>query len=603
MLTCLKIRSFAIIDALEVDFGPGLNVVTGETGAGKSILVDALGLVLGEKARPELVRTGAPQAEVEALFDLSSDAELCERLRAAGIDTDGELVVRRIVSGGSGARSRAYVNGVLTTQSQLAELAAGLVDVSSQHEHQTLVDPVAQLEHLDAFARLGPKVAAMREAHAAHRAAEGALREVRARVDGRAEREDFLRYQQKELDELAPRAGEIKVLEVERERLRHAEKLIAASSGAEEALYARDGSVSEELSAIAARVQAAADLDASLSPMAQLLETARAQIEDAARELGAYGRSVSLDPERLSEVEERLHRLQRLSKKHGVGLEADPAGALESKLAAIRAELSTFESSESVIEAHELETKKALRAAQAIAAELTKKRTESARILEAAVTNELRALGMSSATLSIQVAPVSSTELGPTGADRIEFLFAPNAGEEARPMRRIASGGELSRTMLALKHSLAGLSVAGLSVFDEVDTGVGGAVAEVMGRKIAEVARHHQVLCVTHLAPIAVYADRHFVVQKLIEGGRTKSTLTALAEPQRVEEIARMIGGITVTQKTREAAQELLDGAAAGRGASTTDGPADRPGDGTPRTATVRGGKPRGRVTTGVVEG
>lgn len=575
MLTCLKVRSFAIIDELEVEFGPGLNVVTGETGAGKSILVDALGLVLGEKARPELVRTGAPQAEVEALFDLSSDAALCERLRAAGIETDGELVVRRIVSaGGSGGRSRAYVNGVLTTQGQLAELAAGLVDLSSQHEHQTLVDPVVQLEHLDAFAQLGPRVLAMGQAHAALAEVERALREVQAQVDGRAEREDFLRYQLKELEELAPEAGEISKLEVERERLRHAEKLIAASSGAEEALYARDGSVSEELSAISAKVLAAAELDPSLMPLANLLEAARTQVEDAARELGAYGRSVSLDPERLGEVEDRLHRLQRLSKKHGVSLEADPAGALEAKLTAIRAELGTLDASESVIAEHEAKVAKSRAAAQAIAGELTTKRTAAAAELSKLVTKELRALGMSNATLGIQM---SVAGLGPTGADRLEFLIAANAGEEARPLRRVASGGELSRTMLAIKHSLAGLSVAGLSVFDEVDTGVGGAVAEVMGQKIAEVARHHQVLCVTHLGPIAVYGDRHFVVAKEVENGRTKSTLTALSPSDRVDEIARMLGGINVTQKTREAAQELLDGAANSRAGTATGTPKKSP--------------------------
>jgi DNA repair protein RecN (Recombination protein N) len=560
MLTCLKVRSFAIIDELEIEFGPGLNVLTGETGAGKSILVDALGLVLGEKARADLVRTGAPHAEVEALFDLSSDHLLCERMRAAGIETDGELVVRRIVSAGAG-RSRAYVNGVLTTQTQLAALAAGLVDLSSQHEHQSLVDPAAQLEHLDAFAQLGGKLEAMGLAHQALDAAQARLRELKAQLEGRAEREDFLRYQLKELEELAPEEGELSKLEAERERLRHAEKLIAASSGAEEALYARDGSISEELAQIAHRVRAAADLDAELAPLAVSLENARAQIEDVARELGSYGRSVSLDPERLGEVEDRLHRLQRLGRKHVLAHEGDIGGALAGKLALIRQELDTLDRSEVVLGSAERDVLEAQKAATAIASELTAKRTEAAKKLGKAVTKEIRALGMSSATVSIEVGLRAS--IGAKGIDRIELLIAPNAGEEPRPLRRIASGGELSRTMLAIKSSLAGISEAGLSVFDEVDTGVGGAVAEVMGQKLAEVARHHQVLCVTHLAPIAVYADRHFVVSKQVEAGRTRSTLTELDRGARVEEVARMLGGLTVTKKTREAASELLEGARA----------------------------------------
>lgn len=562
MLTCLKVRSFAIIDELEIDFGPGLNVLTGETGAGKSILVDALGLVLGEKARPELVRAGAQQAEVEALFDLSSDHALCERLRAAGIEIDEELVVRRIVA--AGGRSRAYVNGVLTTQGQLASLAAGLVDLSSQHEHQSLLEPGAQLEHLDAFARaaspkVGELLAAMQEAFARLAQAEAALKDVRAQVEGRAEREDFVRFQLKELDELDPVEGEGPKLEVERERLRHAEKLIAASAGAEEALYARDGSVSEELSKIAEKVADAAELDPELAPLAQMLEAARSQIEDAARELGAYGRGVSLDPERLGEVEDRLHKIQRLSRKHGLGGEADPAGALSAKRVALRSELGTLERSESAIAEAESAASEARAQAQAIARELTVARTEAAKKLGKSVTRELRALGMAGASVSIEMS--ARAELGEHGGDRVELLIAANAGEEARPLRRIASGGELSRTMLAVKHSLAGVSVAGLSVFDEVDTGVGGAVAEVMGRKLAELSRRHQVLCVTHLAPIAVYADRHYVVSKTVENGRTKSTLSALDKKTRVDEVARMLGGLNVTKKTREAASELLEGA------------------------------------------
>jgi len=572
MLSVLRVRQLAIIDELEVVFGSGLNVLTGETGAGKSILVDALQLVLGGRARPELVRTGAPQAEVEALFDLGDDPATLDRVRAAGVEVEGaELIVRRVVT--AQGRSRAYVNGHLTTQTQLEALAAGLADISSQHEHHRLLEPSVHLDCLDAFGRLEGRRDALGEAFVALEAADRALTEARARVSGRGEREDLLRFQLKEIDEVNPQPGELASLAAERERLRHAEKLARAAGEAEEALYTRDGAMLDELSTLVNRLEEAGRVDAQLAPIAEALESARAQLEEAARDLGHYARDVRVDPQRLGEVDERMHRVQRLVRKYGGlsgALPDDAEARVRDHRAAAAAELAALGSAEEQITALEAARATAFAAAAGIARAMSSARREVAGALGTAVSAELVSLGMGGASVWVRVTPieggrsdlqVDGARLTAGGLDRAEFLISPNRGEEARPLRKVASGGELSRTMLAIKRVLAGLGPAGLYVFDEVDTGVGGAVSEVIGRKLREVARHHQVLCITHLAPIAVYADRHFLVRKDVVGERTRSEIVGLAAPERLEEVARMLGGLTITKKTRQAAAELLHGA------------------------------------------
>jgi DNA repair protein RecN (Recombination protein N) len=576
MLSILRVRQLAIIDELEVVFGPGLNVLTGETGAGKSILIDALQLVLGARARPELVRTGAAQAEVEALFDVGRQPQVLARLRAAGIEApDGELLIRRVVN--AQGRSRAYVNGTLATSTQLAGLAAGLADISSQHEHHSLVDPATHLDYLDAFGGLEGLRAQVAEAYRELQARAQTLAEAEKRARGREEREDVLRFQIREIAELDPRVGEIAALSAERERLRHADKLARAAGAAEDALYARDGAICEELAHLASKIAEAAQIDPRLSGAASAIDAARAQLEEAARELGHYARGVMLDPERLVEVEERLHRLARLARKYAGGASENVEEAILAYRARAEAELAALAEAEERIAEAEAAHSEALARAAALARELSAKRRRAAGELGVAISEELGSLGMGGAQVQVRVAPleggrgetiVDGARLSASGIDRAEFLIAPNKGEEARPLRKIASGGELSRAMLAIKRVLSGLVLAergpaGLYVFDEVDAGVGGAVAEVIGRKLKEVARHHQVICITHLAPIAVYAERHFLVRKDVIGERTRSSIVALSEGERIEEIARMLGGITITQKTRDAAAELLRNARA----------------------------------------
>ncbi|MBK8170365.1 MAG: DNA repair protein RecN [Sandaracinaceae bacterium] len=560
MLTCLRVRDFAIIDSLEVTLGPGLSVVTGQTGAGKSILINALSLLLGGRANPDMVRSGAESAEVEACFDLEQDAALVARLEAAGIGPEEELIVRRVIS--ANGRSRAYINGRLATSTQLAEVAVGLADISSQHEHHTLVDPKTHLDYLDAHARLLDSRTEMTRAYEALALASRALSEIRTREQGRLEREDLLRFQVREIDELGIAVDEESVLRDERERLRHAEKLSGTAGRAEDALYTADGAICEALGKITHEIDEAARLDSSLLKIAAELSKSRVELEDVARELGRYARSVTSDAERLAEVEERLDRLNRLKRKYG--------GSVESILLhrdTAKAELETLERFEEERERLARIHVEALNNARQLAKTLSEKRRAGAKKLGVAITKELRSVGMGDATVEVALAAWDSREgelaidgarVTATGMDRAEFLIAPNLGEEARPIHRIASGGELSRAMLAIKRVLAGLGTAGLYVFDEVDAGVGGAVAEVIAQKLKEVSKHHQVLCITHLPQIAVYGDTHFHVAKEVVKDRTRSTITKLSNKERREEIARMLGGLTITTKTRAAAAEML---------------------------------------------
>jgi DNA repair protein RecN (Recombination protein N) len=563
VLTSLQVRDLAIIDSVELTFGDGLNVVTGETGAGKSILVDALSLALGARGVPELVRTGASQLEVCAIFGVPGNAALREKLTAAGIEWEDELVVRRIVSSErSGGRSRAYINGRLVSLAQLVQLSAGLADVTSQHEHQSLTDPAGHLALLDASAKLESLRADVGRAYAslaeATHALDTLLRELRQRTD----REDLLRYQVKEIDELGLDDKDEAAIVAERDRLRHAARLRDGSAEVENLLYSGDRAVIDQLGDASGTLGELAKLDATLAPAAESVLQAREKVEEAARLIGRYARSVHADPERLAELDEGLQRLSRLKRKYGSTLEA----VLEFRARAAE-ELSNLEHGEARVAELERSVEAARDRAATVARALSEKRKKAAQTLGAAISRELSSLGMGGARVVVDVTPTSpsSGELGidgarllPSGIDRVEFLIAPNKGEEPRALRKIASGGELSRALLAIKRVLTEVGNAGLYVFDEVDSGVGGAVAEVIGQKLKAIAQRNQVVVITHLAQIAVYADRHFVVGKRIVGDRTVSEVRALSEKERTEEIARMLGGLKVTDRTRAAAKEMI---------------------------------------------
>ena len=563
MLTCLRVRSFAIIDEVEVNLGPGLNVVTGETGVGKSILVSALHLVLGARARPEVVRAGAEQAEVEALFSVDRQ-RLSGRLQAMGLDADDELLVRRTVL--PQGRSRAYINGHLATATQLVELSAGLVDICSQHEHHTLVDPTSHLEHLDSFGDLSALRAQVNACFADAADAAAALSAARESLRDRGEREDRLRYQLAEIEKLAPEPGEEERLRLERERLGHAERLAQAAAGGEHRLYSADDAVCSTLERVAQELRQASRHDAALGELAERVEVTATELAEVARDLGAYTRGLDAEPGRLAEVEERLHALRGLARRYGGSLQAVLDHAAQA-----RQELALLDDVEGRVDQLERLLDRALGAATTVARALSAARHEHARALGQAISGELSGLGMGDARVVVEVAPVGEARPGelaldgarltPSGIDRAEFLIAPNPGEEPKALRRVASGGELSRALLALKCVIGGVDPDGLYVFDEVDAGVGGAVAEVIGQKLRAISRGHQVLCITHLPQIAAYADRHFRVEKAVSQGRTRSRIVQLGEAERREELARMLGGIEVSDASRRAADALLQAA------------------------------------------
>jgi DNA repair protein RecN (Recombination protein N) len=563
VLTCLRVRSFAIIEALEVELDAGLNIVTGETGAGKSILVDALQLVLGARGRPEVVRTDADAAEVEALFDLSGQTEVLQSLRDQGVETDGELLIRRVVT--STGRTRAYVNGRLVTLAQLKEVTKGLADISSQHEYHSLADARHHLSYLDAFANHGALLDEVGQAYAAFSEAAARLEEVVTEERGKADREDLLRYQVDEIESLREALESEEALLVERERLRHAERLRTASGEAEAQLYSDDDSICGAIARIAGSLEQASTFDPSLEPIATQVREALLQLEDAASELGSYAQDLSFDPARLGTLEDELDRLSRVKRKYGST--SEEVLAYRNHAAA---ELDALERYEERLDRHQRDLDEALEEASRVAVTLRTKRKAAAAKLSKAISGELSSLGMGEAKVTVELAAleggprelqVRGARLSPTGIDHAELLIAPNRGEEAKPLRKIASGGELSRAMLAIKRVLAGIGPASLYVFDEVDAGVGGAVAEVIGRKIHEVARHSQVLCVTHLPQISAYADAHYRVHKEVIGKRTKSDIRLLTKNERLEEIARMLGGVTVTDQARAAAEALIQSA------------------------------------------
>lgn len=600
-MSCLRIQDLAIIDELELELGPGLNVVTGETGAGKSILVSALELILGGKGRPELVRSGAKSAEVEALFVLEDDPRLSQALRKLELEAEGELVVRRVLS--PCGRARGFVNGRLVPQPVLAELTRGLTDISSQHEHHTLSDPSTHLGYLDAFARSAALRERLSRAYAALRQAALRVREWDTRWRDRAAREELLWAQVQEIEAAAldaDAAWEEQELEQRCRRLRSAEALLRLTGEAADLLYERDDSVVDGLAQAGRHIVEAAELDVALAPLAAQLEALRVQLGDAARELGRHVRNTRPDPEALQQAEERLYQLAKLKRRYGGNLEGVLAHLSES-----RAELEALSQHGTASATLELELARSFDEAQSLARMLSAERRQAAGQLGCAISKQLESLGMSGARIQVALrshalsplaSPAVSPDMSPTaspaashdvsaavsqrlarqaacapagfavdgvqlsaeGLERAEFLIAPNRGEEARSLHRVASGGELGRTMLAIKCVLADLGPAGMYVFDEIDTGVGGGMAEIIGRKIRGVAHYRQVLCITHLPQIAVFAAQHFKMEKLVRAERTLSTVRRLTGKEQREEIARMLGGLTITAKTRAAARELL---------------------------------------------
>ena len=549
MLAELTIRNFAIIDELSVSFGPGLTVVTGETGAGKSILVNAINLLLGSRGSADLIRVGSQEATVTALFLRGKE--------------DEEFLVQRTLS--VSGRNRVHVNGELTTVVALTDLCHGLVSISGQHEHQLFLDPQVQLHILDRYGDLeemrqtyGATFARLRETGAA-------VERLRRQLRERRERAELSRFQVEEIARAKIEPDEELKLAAEREILRHAERLHQGAVSAYDLLYGESGAVVERLGQCEKILADLGRLDPSLQSPMSTLEDLRLRLEDVALALREYYQRMEADPARLQWVEDRLDLLHRLMRKYGATTRA--VLAEEEKL---RRELEAVEDGEAAIAATERELEDLRRQAASEARDLSTHRRETAERLARAMEDRLAALDMPYSRFTVpfdterqgtqgQGVQVGEYLLDENGMDRVTFLFSANPGEEPRPMAKIASGGELSRIVLALKELQAKERAEETLIFDEVDAGIGGRTADMVGQRLKALARRHQVLCITHRPQIACYGEHHFAVRKATRRGRTTTTLEGLAGESRLDEIARMLGGVNVSTKTRAYAREMLE--------------------------------------------
>ncbi|MDJ0908356.1 MAG: DNA repair protein RecN [Woeseiaceae bacterium] len=555
MLVSLTVRDFAIVDQIEVEFDGGMTVLTGETGAGKSILVDALSLVLGERGSAQLVRSGAKRAEFSAEFDVAALPEVRAWLEEQSLDEGDECLVRRVIN--ADGRSRAFINGNAVTIQQLKSIGEHLVDIHGQHFHQSLARRDIQRQLLDHFGGLNDLLGKVGTEYVSWRALAERHRQLTDADIDRASRLDLLTFQLDELRSLDAQPGEAEELQTERQRLANSGRLVEGAASALDALFDGEAGNANSLLADAGRaVDGLVEYDESLQSVAELLESAGIQVAEAADELRRYVDGIDMDPARREEVESRLDAMFTLARKHRV--ESRDIPDLRTTLETEFDELNNAEERGRELEREVLAAREAFLER---AAALTKKRKTAAKKLAAAVTDAMHGLGMPGGRFEIAIDALADDDARAHGADRIEFLISANPGQPLQPLSRVASGGELSRMSLAIQVIASGGSEIPTMVFDEVDSGVGGGVAEMVGRRLAELGADRQVLCVTHLPQVASLANQHFRISKVTDGKSTRTSVQPLGKDERIEELARMLGGVEITRKTLEHAEEMLSGA------------------------------------------
>ena len=554
MLTSLQVRDFAIVDKISVEFEPGMTVLTGETGAGKSILVDAVGLVLGERGGSQLVRSGAKRAEFSAEFDIAELGDVRQWLEDQALDQDDACLLRRVIA--ADGRSRAFINGNAVTMQQLKSIGERLLDIHGQHFHQSLGRKAVQRDLLDHFGKLQQQRAATEAAYAQWQDLQQQLEQLLAADVDRASRLDLLEFQLRELDALAVTADELPELQAERQKLLNSGKLAEGVAAAVAALGQDDTASASSLLAEASRnVSSLIEFDSQLTPVGELLESAAIQVAEAIDELQRYGDSIDMDPARRDWVEERLDALQDIARKHRTNIEEIPA-----LVERLRDEFDTLNHAEERGRELETEAEQARTRYFSLAEKLSGSRGKAARKFASAVSAAMDGLGMPGGVLEVSLERLDDIEVRPWGLDDIEFLISANPGQPPMPLSKVASGGELSRMSLAIQVIAADGSRIPTMVFDEVDSGVGGRVAEMVGRRLQELGGKRQVLCVTHLPQVASLAAHHFRISKVSDGKATRTGVAVLSKDERIEELARMLGGVEITQKTIDHAAEMLAG-------------------------------------------
>ncbi len=563
MLRELRIKNFAVIDEVVIELKPALNILTGETGAGKSIILNALGLIAGERGASDIIRSGSDEATVEALFD-SVPAGIKNILSDAGFPSDDDLVIKRVLS--RSGKNRIYLNGSLCPLTVLAAAGGSLVHIYGQHEHHTLLQAETHLNLLDAFAGVAELSQVMKESYGALHRTWKALQEARESLEARRREKALLEAQAEEIALAQLRTGEEEESRATKDILVHSEKLQQGCREGEELLYEGDAALVSGLSKFTVRLRELAAIDEKLKPTVDLLESSLAQLQEAAVQLRRYAERVHFDPHALEQLEDRLAEIQRLKRKYN--------GSVEDILRqheTITASLNGLERGEEQIAVLEKAFAEARRAAWESAEKISHERQRAAIRLKRDMEREVRALGMPETRFEARFYTqddradeppffVAGKRLTDRGMDQVEFYFSPNPGEPVKPLAKTASGGELSRLMLALKALVLTPGVVSTLLFDEVDAGIGGRIAEIVGKKLKQVATHHQVISVTHLPQIAALADSHYVVDKVVEKGRTFTRVMELSERERVTELARMLGGVKITEQTRKHAEELVRG-------------------------------------------
>ena len=569
MLRELTIRNLAVLEEAKVAFAAGLNVLTGETGAGKSIVIDALLLVRGARVQADLIRTGAETASVEAVFEVPPTGPVAAVLDEAGhAPADGQLVIKRELS--RSGRHRVFVNDSAATASLLERLGDVLVEIHGQHEHQRLMEPARQLDLLDRFADCEEARLRLGEGWRRWDTARSELARIRDEAREGARKEELYRWELSEIDAVQLRDGEEDELRGERRRLQNAERIYAGLQEVMDLLQEDAQAAGARLGRAVSLLRELSRFDPDVGAPIEALEGAQAYVEDAVARARALRDRAVMDPDRLRLVDERLDAISGIKRKYG-----ETAAAVSAYREEIARALDRIERHDAIVEETQAEVARAGEAASRQGRELSETRAEAAPRLERLIQRELRTLGMDHARFRVALRRETAGaedlasgpegwRLGVRGAESAEFLLSANPGEELKPLAKVVSGGELSRTMLAIKTILAASEDVPSMVFDEVDAGIGGRVADAVGHKLRQTAAGRQVLCVTHLAPIAAYAEHHLLVDKRVAKGATKTTVTALDAGGQVEEIARMLGGERITDASRRHARELLKAARSG---------------------------------------
>ncbi|MBI1911907.1 MAG: DNA repair protein RecN [Deltaproteobacteria bacterium] len=555
MLVELSIKDFAIIDSLTISFGHGFNIFTGETGAGKSIIMDAIALILGDRATADIIRESKEEAQVEAMFDVSGSKGIEAVLNEAGIAHSPDLIIRRTIQ--RTGRNKIYINGSLATLVTLTEVGRRLIDVYGQSEHQSLTRPEEHIEVLDSFGGFQSLRAYMSDSYRQYISCKKELDTLLQDSKTSSDKKEFLEFQLKEIKDASLKPNEDVELKKEFERLKNSEKIKNITVQAESAIYSDAGSIVDRLGSIVKALKEVSSFDDKLAKAIEPLESSLFQLEDAGSFLRDYAESIEADPDALENAGARLDLINKLKKKYGPALDD-----VIKKQETIEAELSGITNLDEKIKGLEANLKSAKEKAAAAAESLSEARKSSAKELEDKIEEELESLGMKGSIFEIAAEseknPDGSVRFNEKGSDRVSFFISTNPGEGIKPLARIASGGELSRIMLAMKSVTAKGRVPTL-IFDEIDTGVGGAMAQVVGLKLKNVSKFHQVLCITHLPQVAAFADKHFTVAKQQANGRTVSTVTELSDEDRIEQLSIMLGGLKVTETTRKHASELVE--------------------------------------------